>query len=160
MAVVTFTDEFTSSVPSKKLFTALILDADNLIPKLMPQAFKSIETIQGNGGPGSIKKMTFAEGHQVKHVKNRIDAIDPENFSYTYSLVDGHGLLDKLETVLYEVQFLPGPDGGSINKMKSTYHTKGDVVLSDEEIKAGKEKALGMYKAVEGYLLQNPDAYA
>lgn len=62
MAVVTFTDEFTSPVPAKKLFIALILDADNLIPKLMPQAVKSIETIQGNGGPGTIKKMTFAEG--------------------------------------------------------------------------------------------------
>lgn len=102
----------------------------------------------------------FFAGYQVKYVKNRIDSIDPEKFLYTYSLVDGDGLLDKLESVLYEVEFLAGPDGGSINKMKSTYHTKGEIVLSEEEIKAGKEKAVGMYKVVEGYLLQNPDAYA
>lgn len=62
MGVVTFTEEFTSPVPAKTLFTALILDSDNLIPKLLPQAIKSIETIEGDGGPGSIKKMTFAEG--------------------------------------------------------------------------------------------------
>ncbi|KAF2313864.1 hypothetical protein GH714_018397 [Hevea brasiliensis] len=87
MAVVTFTDEFTSSVAAKKLFTALILDADNLIPKLMPQAFKSIETIQGNGGPGSIKKMTFAEdaGPGLTHVKHRIDALDEEKMTYSYT---------------------------------------------------------------------------
>ncbi|KAJ9154547.1 hypothetical protein P3X46_027867 [Hevea brasiliensis] len=160
MGVFIYSDEYTSPISPARLFKALVLDSNNLIPKLMPQVVKSVEFVQGDGGVGSIRQINFQEGHQVKHVKNRIDAIDPENFSYTYSLVDGHGLLDKLETVLYEVQFLPGPDGGSINKMKSTYHTKGDIVLSDEEIKAGKEKALGMYKAVEGYLRQNPDAYA
>ncbi|OMO77767.1 hypothetical protein COLO4_25008 [Corchorus olitorius] len=29
--------------------------------------------------------------------------------------------------------------------------------IKEEEIKAGKEKALGLYKAVEAYLLANPD---
>jgi hypothetical protein len=40
----------------------MVLEADTLIPKLVPQAVKSIETIKGNGGPGTIKKLTFAEG--------------------------------------------------------------------------------------------------
>lgn len=61
MAVVSLTDEVTSPVPAGKLFKALILDADNLIPKLMPQAIKGIDTVEGNGGPGTIKKLTFAE---------------------------------------------------------------------------------------------------
>ncbi|KAE9455177.1 hypothetical protein C3L33_12942, partial [Rhododendron williamsianum] len=50
------------------------------------------------------------------------------------------------------------PDGGSICKNRSIYHTKGDAQVTEEEIKAGKEKALGMFKAVEAYLLANPDA--
>ena len=62
MAVLTLTDEFTSPVVPKRVFKALILDADNLMPKLMPQAIKSVETLEGNGGPGTIKKITFAEG--------------------------------------------------------------------------------------------------
>jgi hypothetical protein len=49
---------------------------------------------------------------------------------------------------------------GAKNKMTTKYHTKDDVVIKEEEIKAGKEKVLGMYEVVEGYLLQNPDAYA
>ncbi|EEF45602.1 Major pollen allergen Car b 1 isoform, putative [Ricinus communis] len=125
MGVFTYSDEYTSPVPPARLFKALILDSNNLIPKLMPQIVKSIEFVQGDGGVGSIKQINFQEG------------MSP-----------------------IEVQFLPGQDGGSINKMKSTYNTKGDIVLGEEQVKAGKEKALGMYKVVEGYLLQNPDAYA
>lgn len=65
MGVVSLTDKFTSPVPAAKLFKALILDADNLLPKLMPQAIKSVEIVEGNGGPGTIKKLTFAEGKQA-----------------------------------------------------------------------------------------------
>ena len=68
--------------------------------------------------------------------------------------------MDKLDKITYEVKFEVTADGGSKNKMTSTYYTKGDFVLTEEEIKASKEKALAMYKVVEGYLIQNPDAYA
>lgn len=44
--------------------------------------------------------------------------------------------------------------------MTSKYYPKGDYVVNEEEVKAGKEKASGMYKAVEAFLLQNPEAYA
>lgn len=98
-------------------------------------------------------------GSQVKCIKNRIDELDLENFSYKYSLIEGDGLLNKLDKITYDVKFEPTPDGGSKNKMSSTYYTKGDMVLTEDEIKEGKEKALGMYKIVEAYLLQNPDAY-
>lgn len=98
-------------------------------------------------------------GSKVKCIKNRIDELDPENCSYKYSLIEGDGLMDKLDKITYDVKFEPTPDGGSKNKMSSTYYTKGDIVLTEDEIKEGKEKALGMYKIVEAYLLQNPDAY-
>ncbi|KAJ6897720.1 major allergen Pru ar 1-like [Populus alba x Populus x berolinensis] len=160
MGVFAFSDEFTSPVPPARLFKALILDFGNLLPKLLPQLIKSVDFTQGNGEAGSIRQISFQDGIGLKSVTNRVEAVDPENLSYSYSLIEGEGLLDKMETIVYEVQFVPGPDGGSINKMKSTYHTKGDIVLTEEEVKEGKEKALGMYKAVEAYLLQNPEAYA
>ncbi|KAL5852317.1 hypothetical protein ACOSQ3_007435 [Xanthoceras sorbifolium] len=160
MGAFTYTDEYTSPVAPARLFKALIVDSHNLIPKLLPMAVKSIEIIEGDGGAGSIRQINFNEGSQVKCIKNRIDELDVENFSYKYSLIEGDGLMDKLEKVTYKVKFETTPDGGSKNKMTSTYYTKGDFVLTEEEIKEGKEKALGMYKVVESYLLQNPDAYA
>ncbi|XP_050239889.1 major allergen Pru ar 1-like [Quercus robur] len=160
MGVITYTDEYTSSIPPSRLFKALVIDAPNLIPKIFPQVVKSIEIIQGDGGIGSIRQINFAEGSQLNSVKNRIDELNEENHSYKYTYIEGDALADKLESIAYEVQFEPTPEGGSKNKMTSKYYTKADVVLSEEEIKAGKDNALEIYKIVEAYLLQNPDAYA
>ncbi|XP_039156427.1 major allergen Pru ar 1 [Eucalyptus grandis] len=66
----------------------------------------------------------------------------------------------KFESIAYEVNFEPTPDGGSKSRIASTYYTKGNFQLNEEEIKAGRERGLGIYIAVEAYLLQNPDAYA
>ncbi|XP_027771452.1 major allergen Pru ar 1-like [Solanum pennellii] len=132
MAVTTFTEENTSPLPPKRIFKASIVDSHNLIPKLMPQAIKSIE-VQGDGGAGSIKTINFP---------------------------DGDGLVDNLEKITYDVKFEQSADGGSISKVTSSYYTVGDFKLKEEEIKAGKEKVLAMFKAVEAYLLQNPEAYA
>lgn len=66
MGALTFTDEFTSTVQPGRLFKALILDAPNLIPKLMPEAIKNVQLVEGNGGPGSIQEITIAEG-QLHH---------------------------------------------------------------------------------------------
>ena len=61
MAPLTCDYEVTSSVPAARLFKAFILD-DNLIPKVFPQAIKSVEIIEGDGGVGTIKLITFGEG--------------------------------------------------------------------------------------------------
>lgn len=57
-----FSQDFTCAVAPARMFKALILDSHNLIPKLVPQGIKSIEIVQGGGGPGTIKQTTFAEG--------------------------------------------------------------------------------------------------
>jgi hypothetical protein len=75
-------------------------------------------------------------------------------------VIEGDVLTDKLELIVHEVQFEATAEGGSKNKMTTKYHTKDDAVIKEEEIKASKEMVLGMYKVLEGYLLQNPDAYA
>ena len=160
MGVITYTDEYTSLIPPARLFKALVIDAHILIPKLLPQVVKSIEIIQGDGGVGSIRQITFAEGSQFNTVKNRIDELNEETYSYKYTVIEGDALADKLELIVHEVQFEATAEGGSKNKMTTKYHTKDDVVVKEEEIKANKEMVLGMHKVVEGYLLQNPDTYA
>uniref|UniRef100_A0A2N9HG67 Bet v I/Major latex protein domain-containing protein n=1 Tax=Fagus sylvatica TaxID=28930 RepID=A0A2N9HG67_FAGSY len=136
MGVFTYESEVTSPIPPARLYKAFVLDADNLIPKILPHAIKSAEILEGNGGPGTIKKITFHEGYQFKFIKHKIDAIDKENYVYNYSVIEG-----------------------SIFKSISKYHAKDDVEINEEQIKAGKEKASGLFKAVEGYLLANPEAY-
>lgn len=62
MGVFIFEAETTSVILPAKLFKAFIVDADNLIPKVAPLAVESAENFEGNGGPGTIKKITFSEG--------------------------------------------------------------------------------------------------
>ncbi|XP_059287330.1 major strawberry allergen Fra a 1-2-like [Lycium ferocissimum] len=160
MGIITVTDEFTSPISASRMFKALILDGENLLPKIAPQVIKNVETIHGDGGPGTIKQMNFAEGSEVKFVKNRIDALDKDNMTYAYTLIEGGSLMDKIDSISYEIKLESTPDGGCKSKTTSNYHTKPGVEIKGEEIKARKEKATLVVKAVEGYLLANPNEYA
>ncbi|KAL3505673.1 hypothetical protein ACH5RR_031055 [Cinchona calisaya] len=159
MGVVTYNHEVTSPIPPAKLFKATILDGDNLVPKILPQAIKNVEIIQGDGGAGTIKVTHFGEGSQYKYAKHHVDEVDKENFVYKYTVVEGDALGDVIEKITYEVKILPSADGGSISKNTSTYYTKGDAKITEEDIKAGKEKAAALFKALEAYLLAHPDEY-
>nr|POF25519.1 major allergen pru ar 1 [Quercus suber] len=94
-----------------------------------------------------------------KYVKHRIDEIDHVNFTYCYSVIEGDALSEVLEKISYEIKIVASPDGGSILKSTSKYHTKGEHEIKEEQVKAGKEKAAGLFKAIESYLSAHPDAY-
>ncbi|XP_071721178.1 major allergen Pru ar 1-like [Rutidosis leptorrhynchoides] len=155
MGVLTYTDEHTSVVPLSRIFKASIVDSHILMPKLLPDAIKSIEFIKGDGGAGSIKQINYVGGF----VKHQIDELDEKTFTYKYTLIEGNGISDKIEKVSYDIKFEAAPDGGTISKMTTTIYTHGDFEINEEELKAGKEKVLGLYKVVEAYLINNPDAY-
>ncbi|XP_073120947.1 major allergen Pru ar 1-like [Henckelia pumila] len=160
MGLITYEHEVSCSIPPAKLFKAFILDGDNLIPKVLPQAFKSIENIQGDGGVGTVKLITFGEGSQYKSVKHRVDEIDEANHAYKYSIIEGDVLGEDIESISYHVKIEASADGGSVVKTISHYHTKHDAHgITEEKIKEGKEKAKAIFKAVEAHLHAHPDAY-
>ena len=92
-------------------------------------------------------------------MKEKVETLDKENFVYSYSVIEGDALMNKLEKITYEIKMEPSPSGGSICKKTSKYYTIGDFQIKEEVIKAGKEKTSGIFKAIEAYLLANPDAY-
>ncbi|XP_028751601.1 major allergen Pru ar 1-like [Neltuma alba] len=152
--------EYSSQISAPRLFKALVVDAENFVPKLLPEVVKSIQVVHGDGGPGSIRQIHIAEGEKVRSVKNRIDEMNEERLAFSYTTIEGDVLKDKFESIAYEVKFEAKPDGGSNNKIIIKYNTKGDYEMSEDEIKKGKETTLDIYKVVEAYLLQNPDLYA
>jgi len=84
MGVFTYEAETTTVIPSARLFKAFVLDADNLIPKIAPQAIKSAEIIEGNGGPGTIKKVNFGEGKFMinYHLSKSLCGLVMMNYNY------------------------------------------------------------------------------
>ncbi|XP_062108681.1 major allergen Pru av 1-like [Humulus lupulus] len=159
MGVFTYETEFTSTISPARLFKAFILDGDNLIPKIAPQAIKQVEILEGDGGAGTIKKVTFGEGSSFNYVKHRVESVDQDNLSHSYTLIEGDALTDKLEKICYETKLVASPDGGSIIKTVSKYYTIGDAEIKEENVKEGKEKASRLFKLFEKYLNDHPDTY-
>lgn len=92
-------------------------------------------------------------------MKQRVDELDQENCKYCYTVFEGDSLGDAVEKICYETKIVASSDGGSIVKSSSKYHTKGDSQIKEEQVQAGKEKALALFKAIESYILAHPDVY-
>ncbi|XP_030474607.2 major allergen Pru ar 1-like [Syzygium oleosum] len=159
MGVITYSQEFKSAIAPSRMFKALIVDSHNVIPKIIPEGIKSVEFIEGDGGAGSIKKTNFAESSPIKYTKHKIDALDVDNCYCKYTLIESGINFDKIDFVVYEVKFIAA-DGGSVCKMTSEYHAKEGCELKEDDIKQGKDKATGLVKTIEEYLLANPDVCA
>ncbi|KAJ6989389.1 major allergen Pru ar 1-like [Populus alba x Populus x berolinensis] len=155
MGLITFENEFSVAVPPAKLFKVYCLETDTLIPKILPQSIKSSEIIEGNGGPGTIRKVTFVEGN---YVKQKIETIDEDNFAYSFSLIESNVWMEGVEKVIFEHTFVPTPEGGSICKRTSKYYIKDGAEIKEDQIKKDGKKTEGLFKAVEAYFLANPDA--
>ncbi|PIN16963.1 hypothetical protein CDL12_10385 [Handroanthus impetiginosus] len=143
MGAITYDMEIRSSIPAAKMLKALVLDADTLIPKIMPQAIKNVEIPGGDGRS------------QFKSAKHRGNALDTENLTHSYSIIEDDALMGVLDSVTYHVKIVPTEDGGCICKNRSMYHMKDGVEISGKKIKEGKEKAMAKFKAIEVYLQAN-----
>ncbi|KAG9459520.1 hypothetical protein H6P81_004028 [Aristolochia fimbriata] len=157
-----FTLELESPVAPRRLFHASVTDAHNLIPKIMARVVVSGEMIQGNGEVGSVKQFKFTEVIPFKHVSERVDQLDKEKLHYSYSVIEGANVGTKLLSSVYHIKFEPSGtiEEGCSYKLSAEYTPMEGQEVTDEDVQTGKQGALGMVKAVEGYLLANPDVYA
>ena len=65
MGVYTTEHEITSTVSPTRVFKGFLLDADSVIAKVAPHAINQVEILEGNGGLGTIKKVTLGEGKLI-----------------------------------------------------------------------------------------------
>jgi len=96
-------------------------------------------------------------GGQTLFVLHQIDAIDEANLGYNYSIVGGVGLPETVEKISFEAKLVEGANGGSIGKTIVKYQTKGDAKPIEKEVEEGKAKGDALFKAIEGYVLANPN---
>ncbi|KAI7732207.1 hypothetical protein M8C21_012242 [Ambrosia artemisiifolia] len=157
MATVTNEIEIASPFPAEKIFKVL-KDFENIAPKANPAIFKSIEKLEGNGGVGTIKLITFGDALPFTHAKYKIDALDESNFSYSYTFFEGDNLMGILDSTTQHVKIVPSGEG-SIYKLTIIYNCKGDEKPSEETLKAEKEVYEQTYKSIEGYAAANPELY-
>uniref|UniRef100_A0A2N9H8J4 Bet v I/Major latex protein domain-containing protein n=1 Tax=Fagus sylvatica TaxID=28930 RepID=A0A2N9H8J4_FAGSY len=161
MSTGTIVDEYMSPIPVDKLWRASICDVRNLLPKLLPQLVSSAYFLEGDGGVGTITQYNLTNAVEgFGHVKDRIDVIDHENHIFKYSVIEGGLVGLKLKSFVAEVILNSTGEGGCLAKLKIEYESLEDSLLSEKDVTSIKEGKLAMTKAIEGYLLANPDAYA
>nr|XP_043633005.1 uncharacterized protein LOC122604170 [Erigeron canadensis] len=158
MAPITIEIEVASQYPADKVFK-VFSQFDSIAPKVNPQIFKSIETVEGNGDVGTIKVLTFGDGVPFTSAKYKVDAIDATNYSYSYTFFEGDNLMGILDSITSHVKIVPAADGGCVNKQTITYNCKGDEKPSEEILKKEKETYESTYKAMEAYAVAHPEIY-
>ncbi|KAG4210484.1 hypothetical protein ERO13_A02G052100v2 [Gossypium hirsutum] len=152
--------EVSTPLPPAKAFKGFAVDLDTLMPKVAPQSIKSVELLQGDGGPGTIKKNTFAEGYGFTYAKHRVDVLDKDNSLYTYVVIESDFFNNVVEKISYETKFVAAADGGTSIKITTTFYTIGDIQITPDlmlQIKEASEKLALVLKAIENYVLANPD---
>ncbi|KAF5781966.1 putative Bet v I/Major latex protein [Helianthus annuus] len=155
MDVVSMEVEITSSLSPSKLFN-VFSDFDTIAPKVIPQVYKSIALIQGDGGVGSIKSVTFHDGATWKL---KIDSIDTSEYLFSYTLFESDDLSGIMDTATHHIKFIPSTNGGSVYKHTTLVKCKGDAKLTDDFINLCKEALKNSFNALESYAIDHPNAY-
>ncbi|WCJ23410.1 Major allergen Pru ar 1 [Euphorbia peplus] len=156
MGVLTIERELTTAIPPATMFKIFVSENHIYLPKIVPTI--TVEVIEGNGGPGTIKKTTFGgDATELKYITSKTEATDKENFSHSSIVIDSNPQPEKVEKATMEIKMEASGNGGSIIKSCSKYYPKENCEVDEEKIKAGAEKALGLFKVVEALILANPD---
>ncbi|GAB2271222.1 hypothetical protein Dimus_030901 [Dionaea muscipula] len=152
----TYTQVIESPVAPARLFKAIVLDSHNLLPKLIPDTFESIEIVEGDSiAVGSVMKINFPKGHHNKYIKHRIDELDVDTLYYKYTITESD-----VPDCKYEYIFEAAAGSGSIFKVTTHFSLKEGVEIDEEKINFKKAKLRKYFKIVEEYLVANPKAYA
>ncbi|XP_065851809.1 major allergen Pru ar 1-like [Euphorbia lathyris] len=155
MGVLTIEREITTSVPPTTMFKIFILENHIFLPKIAPHI--TVEILEGNGGPGTIKKTTFgAQGSEFKYIKTKTEATDKEKLSHSYSIIEVEPKIERIEKITMEIKMEGSINGGSIIKSCNKYYPKENCEIDEQKIKAKAEKANAFFKVVEAYILANP----
>lgn len=67
--------------------------------------------------------------------------------------------MGQLDSMTHHVQFIPSPDGGCVYKSTIVHKCKGETKLPEEAVNMTKEGFKKTFKAIEGFIHANPQAY-
>ncbi|XP_020686575.1 pathogenesis-related protein 1-like [Dendrobium catenatum] len=156
-----FTFQEVSTVGPDRLWKAGILDAHNLLPKLLPDFISKVELLEGDGGAGTVKKFHFSEAvKEFRFIVDKTEELNNEKYILKQSIIEGGLIGLRLKSYSFEMKLDVGNNGENLQKTTVFYETLDDTPLSAEEQEQISASLSMMTKAVEAYLIANPAAYA
>nr|CAD1816940.1 unnamed protein product [Ananas comosus var. bracteatus] len=128
------------------------------LPKMVPDHVASAEIVEGDGGPGTVKKIAFTPAAKiVTYVKRRLVMLDESNHVFKYEVLEG-GVSEKIKSQTFEFKFESTGDETCVVELKVEYDTVDDEPLGAEEEKKLIQGPFMLFRGVEQYLLANPGA--
>lgn len=91
--------------------------------------------------------------------KHKIDTIDKDNLSVSWTVIEGDVLLGIVDTATHHAKFVPSADGGCVYKHTIVFKCKGDAKVSEDIINQTKEAFKNTFKALESYIVAHHDKY-
>ncbi|KAJ8641212.1 hypothetical protein MRB53_017912 [Persea americana] len=142
------TEEEIKSSPQK--FWGAIKDNTDLLGKILPEVFKSIEVIEGDGkSVGSIRHIKYAEGVPISYSTERIETVDEANMMASYSLIDGDIMVGFYNKMKATAQVIP-KGNGSILKWILEFEKANEEVPDPSAI---MEFGIKTFHDIDAYLL-------
>ncbi|GLJ09512.1 hypothetical protein SUGI_0110950 [Cryptomeria japonica] len=153
--------EIVSAVEAKRLWNAVVKNAQTLFPKAAPQVFSSITTLSGNGGVGTINQVNFTPGNnEFSFVKERVDEMDEDKMVYTVSQLEGGMVGKTFCSVKSELKFRANTEGGCVITWTSYFDTLPSVNPDQTKAEKVKTSIVALFKKVDEYLVSNPTLYS
>ncbi|NP_001105279.2 MLP-like protein 423 [Zea mays] len=141
--------------PADKLWAAL-RDSTELFPKIFPEQYKSIETVEGDGkSAGTVRLLKYTEAvPMLTFAKEKLETADDENKVVSYSVVDGE-LADFYKNFKITLKVTPAKaegEGGAVVSWAMEFDKANDQVPDPDVI---KETATKTFHDLDDYLLKN-----
>ncbi|KAL8100399.1 pathogenesis-related protein 2-like [Apium graveolens] len=155
MDEITKNVEVRSSVTAAEMYKAMFLDMDVVIPQILPQLIKSIQILDGEGGVGTIKYLTYGQAVKATSVKQKVIVMDEEEMTYSYIVFEGDILSQEVESITNHFTVVPTDDGGCVVKLRVVFTPVASEIVPEEYIKDTIAQSFQVFKATESYIQAN-----
>ncbi|KAK8928415.1 hypothetical protein KSP39_PZI017373 [Platanthera zijinensis] len=159
-----FSDETLYAVNVDRAWNAFVIDAHNLLPKILPDIISQAVIVEGDGGIGTVYNIDFTQAvSEFRFVKHKVVGLDSDCYKIEDAVVDGGYIGSRLKSYIFvqkfEEKFEEEGEGSTVVKLTVEYETLDEKPLSVEEQKELIEQVNVFRKAIEGYLQAHPTAY-
>ncbi|KAF5780195.1 putative (S)-norcoclaurine synthase [Helianthus annuus] len=149
----TLSEEAEVKVPASKAWA--LYGTLEIAKHVIGNALEAVDVIEGDGGPGTILKLTFKPGFPYYYEK--FTKVDNENMIKEAEVVEG-GFLDvgfTLYRIRFEIKENPNDDMGSscLQKLTIEYDVKEEFAANASFVT--NEPLLGILKVANEYLLKS-----
>ncbi|KAL1832572.1 hypothetical protein ACET3Z_002223 [Daucus carota] len=153
MGVVTRTAEARSSkMTAAQLYKNMFIDMDKVMPKILPQIFKSVRLVEGDGGVGTVKEITYGEAVKATTMIQKLVEMDPEAMTYTKVIIGGDVLMGTLESVAYHSVVESSDSGECVVKLTVVFTPLAGQEVSEDYIKDSIAQSYQTFYAVEAHV--------